>query len=81
MDSVPGMPAACAAAVQVDPRALGLIKVAYSNNEVCDILSIGMTSLNTEVNSGRLVAVKRGKNRLFLACDIAAYVLTLRDAQ
>jgi hypothetical protein len=78
MDSVHGMAAARAAADSVDPRTLGLVKVAYSTNEVIDILSIGRTSLDVEVNSGRLVAVKRGKSRLFLASDLAAYLLALR---
>jgi hypothetical protein len=73
------MPASGAVASYIDPRALGLYKPVYTANEVIESLSISRAALYKEINSKRLVAVKRDGKVIFLACDLAAYLLTLRD--
>jgi hypothetical protein len=45
----------------VDPRAFGLLKVAYGVAETLELLSIGRTSLYTAVKRGELTPVKFGK--------------------
>jgi excisionase family DNA binding protein len=65
----------------LDPRALGLVKVAYSVGEACDVLSIGRSSLYAAVKRGELKPVKLGRRTLLLADDIAAFLRSLGAAR
>jgi excisionase family DNA binding protein len=64
---------------QIDPRAFGLAKVAYSVRETLELLSIGRTSLYAAVKRGELTPVKFGKKTLFYAMDLAAFLRKLRS--
>jgi hypothetical protein len=66
------------AADPVDPRAFGLLKVAYGLNETLELLSIGRTSLYAAVKRGELTPVKFGKKTLFYAIDLAAFLARLK---
>lgn len=66
-------------ASQIDPRAFGLAKVAYSVRETLELLSIGRTSLYAAVKRGELTPVKFGKKTLFYAMDLAAFLRKLRS--
>ena len=63
----------------IDPRALGLTKVAYAVGETIDLLSIGRTSLYAAVKRGDLRPVKFGKKTLFYANDLASFLTKLRS--
>jgi excisionase family DNA binding protein len=65
----------------VDPRELGLTKVAYSVGEVLEQLSIGRTSLYAAVKRRELTPVKFGRKTLFCASDLAAFLERLRQAR
>ncbi len=62
----------------VDPRAFGLIKVAYTVKATLELLSIGRTSLYAAVKQGELHPVKFGRKTLFYAADLAAFLEKLR---
>jgi excisionase family DNA binding protein len=63
-----------------DPRTFGLLKAAYSVNEVLELLSIGRTSLYEAVNRGDLKIVKFGNKTLVYAADLAAFLALLKGA-
>ena len=63
----------------VDPRAFGLHKAAYTVNETLDLLSIGRTSLYAAVKDGDLHPVKFGRKTLFYAQDLAVFLKLLKD--
>jgi hypothetical protein len=65
---------------QIDPRAFGLVKVAYGVGETLELLSIGRTSLYAVVKRGELTPIKFGKKTLFYAMDLAAFLTRLKDA-
>lgn len=62
-----------------DPRAFGLIKVAYSVNETLNLLSIGRTTFYELVGRGELKITKLGKKTLVYAIDLAALLNRLRQ--
>ena len=64
----------------IDPRAFGLVRVAYTVNETIDLLSIGRTSLYKLVNGGDLKPAKLGKKTLFYASDLAVLLTKLQRA-
>ena len=64
----------------IDPRAFGLVKVAYGVCETLELLSIGRTSLYAAVRRGELTPVKFGKKTLFYAADLAAFLTRLKGA-
>jgi excisionase family DNA binding protein len=64
-----------------DPRAFGLIKVAYSVNEALDLLSIGRTKFYELVSSGDLNITKLGRKSLVYAIDLAALLKKLRGCE
>ncbi len=66
------------AADPIDPRAFGLLKVAYGVNETLELLSIGRTSLYAAVKRGELAPVKFGKKTLFYAIDLATFLARLK---
>lgn len=51
-----------------------LTKLAYSIEDLLEILPIGRSKLNHEVNAGKLKASKIGKSIVFLADDVAEYL-------
>ena len=61
-------------ALRGDPRALGLVKAAYSVRETCELLSIGRSSLYAAVKRGELRRVKVGKKTLLCATDLVAFL-------
>jgi excisionase family DNA binding protein len=67
-------------ASHIDPRAFGLVKVAYGVGETLELLSIGRTSLYAAVKRGELTPVKFGKKSLFYATDLAAFLTKLKGA-
>ena len=72
MDSTTTIPA--------DPRALGFAKAAYTVNETLSVLSLSRSALYAAVRAGRLTPAKNGRKTLFLASDLAAFLLSLREA-
>ena len=56
---------------------LNLSKLAYSVNEVLEILPIKKTSLYKTINQGKLRATKLGKKTLFLANDVSDFLDSL----
>jgi excisionase family DNA binding protein len=58
----------------LDPRALGLVKAAYSVREACELLSIGRSSLYAAMKRGELRRVKVGKRTLLCATDLVAFL-------
>ena len=58
----------------LDPRALELVKAAYSVREACELLSIGRSSLYAAVKRGELRRVKVGKRTLPCATDLVAFL-------
>jgi hypothetical protein len=64
--------------VSFDPHALGLVKAAYSVNEVLSIIPLGRTSLYAAVKRRELNASKFGKKTIFLTPDLAAFLLKLK---
>jgi excisionase family DNA binding protein len=58
----------------LDPRALGLVKAAYSVRETCELLSIGRSSLYAAVKRGELRRVKVGKRTLLCATDLVSFL-------
>ena len=60
-----------------DPRALGLVKAAYSVREALDVLSIVRTSLYAAVKRGERDPIKFRRKTLFLAADLAAFLARL----
>lgn len=64
----------------VDPREIGLWKAAYNVREAVEATGLSRTSLYKALKSGRLVAFKNGKIRLFLGRDLAAFVLEMYRA-
>jgi hypothetical protein len=65
---------------RADPRAFGLVQAAYAVDETLEVLSIGRTSLYKLVDAGHLHPVKLGKKTLFLADNLAQFLLRLRQA-
>jgi excisionase family DNA binding protein len=63
-----------------DPRAFGLLKVAYSINETLEQLSIGRTTLYELVDRGDLKITKLGRKSLVYAVDLAALLNKLRQS-
>ena len=61
-----------------DPRAFGLVRVAYSVNETLNLLSIGRTTFYELVDRGDLRITKLGRKSLIYAIDIAAFLTRLR---
>ncbi len=66
------------AANPVDPRAFGLLKVAYGVRETLELLSIGRTSLYAAVKRGELTPIKFGRKTLFYAIDLAVFLTRLK---
>jgi excisionase family DNA binding protein len=64
----------------VDPRALGLVKVAYSVKETLELLSIGRTTFYELVDRGDLKITKLGRKTLVYAVDLAALLSKLRES-
>ena len=67
-------------ASHIDPRAFGLVKVAYAVGETLKLLRIRRTSLYGAVRRGELTPVKFGKKTLFYATDLAAFLTRLKGA-
>lgn len=67
-------------ASHTDPRAFGLVKVAYGVGETLELLSIGRTSLYAAVKRGELTPIKFGKKTLFYAMDLASFLTRLKSA-
>jgi hypothetical protein len=61
-----------------DPRAWGLIKVAYSVTETLKLLSTGRTKFYELVDSGDLKITKLDRKSLVYAIDLAAFLKKLR---
>ena len=74
------IPQDCANGQPTDPRAFGLVKVAYSVNETLDLISIGRTTFYDLVARGELKITKLGKKTLVYAIDLAALLNKLRAA-
>ena len=64
----------------VDPRAFGLVKVAYSVNETLELLSIGRTTFYELVEREDLKITKLGRKTLVYAVDLAALLSKLRES-
>lgn len=60
------------------PHDYGLLKIAYSVNELRDILPLGRTKIYEAINAGLLKRVKIGRRTAFLATDVAAFLSVLR---
>jgi hypothetical protein len=63
-----------------DPRAFGFAKAAYTVAETLIILSISRTALYAAIKAGQLRPAKQGRKTLFFAPDLAAFLLSLREA-
>ena len=66
--------------IHVDPRTLGFVKAAYTVNETLSVLSMSRTALYAAIKAGQLTPAKQGRKALFLASDLAAFLLSLREA-
>jgi hypothetical protein len=64
----------------VDPRAFGLGKAAYTVAETVTILSMSRAAVYAAVRAGQLQSAKQGRKTLFLAPDLVAFLLSLREA-
>jgi hypothetical protein len=64
-----------------DPRAWGLVKVAYSVTETLELLSIGRTKFYELVGSSDLKITKLGRKSLVYAIDLAALLKRLRGSE
>jgi hypothetical protein len=62
-----------------EPRAFGLVKVAYSVNETLELLSIGRTKFYELVDSGDLKITKLDRKSLVYAIDLAVFLKKLRE--
>jgi excisionase family DNA binding protein len=62
----------------LDPRALGLVKAAYSVKETLELLSIGRTTFYELVDRQELKITKLGRKTLVYAVDLAALLNKLR---
>ncbi len=60
---------------------LNLNKPAYSVNEMLENLPFGRTKLYAVVKNGELKATKLGKKTLFLARDVADFLMALSPMQ
>jgi len=63
----------------MDPREFGLVKAAYSINELSDIVPIGRSKIYQAIQDGDLRAVKFGKRRVVLTPDLVEFLAGLRD--
>jgi hypothetical protein len=70
----------CQSPNTIDPRALGFSKAAYTVSETLSMLSMSRTGLYAAVKSKQLTPAKHGRKTLFLASDLAAFLLSLREA-
>jgi Helix-turn-helix domain len=61
------------AANSAEPKSFGLLKAAYSVNEMVEVLSIGRTSLYAAVKRGDLNPVKFGKKTLFCRLSLLRF--------
>lgn len=52
-------------------------RIAFSVNEAAEAVGIGLTKLNEEIVSGRLVARKLGKRTLIAVADLENWFATL----
>jgi excisionase family DNA binding protein len=57
-----------------EPLEFGLSKVAYSVNEVCELLSISRSTLYNAIREGDLRMTKFGDSTRLLAKDLAAFI-------
>jgi hypothetical protein len=64
----------------IDPRAFGFTKVAYTVAETLIILSMSRTALYAAMKAGQLRPAKQGRKTFFLAPDLVAFLLSLREA-
>ena len=65
----------------IDPRAFGLIKPAYSVNEILGLLPLGRSSFYEAIKDKRLKVAKFGKRTIVLAPDLVAFLAgLLREA-
>jgi excisionase family DNA binding protein len=64
----------------LDPRAFGLVKVAYSVKETLELLSIGRTTFYELVDREDLKITKLGRKTLVYAVDLAALLSKLRES-
>lgn len=53
--------------------------LAYTIAEVCKLVNIGRTAVYSEINSGGLRAVKRGRRTLVLADDLRTWVTSFPE--
>lgn len=60
------------------PHDYGLLKIAYSVDELRDVLPLGRTKIYEAIKLGLLKRVKIGRRTAILATDIAAFLSTLR---
>ncbi len=65
----------------MSPNDFNLTRAAYSVNEILAILPLGRTSLYKAIKDGSLTATKFGKKTLFLAPDVAAFLISLRTIE
>jgi predicted DNA-binding transcriptional regulator AlpA len=61
----------------IDPRAFGLIKPAYSVNEILELLPLGRSSFYEAIKDKRLKVAKFGKRTIVLAPDLVAFLASL----
>jgi hypothetical protein len=56
-------------------------KIAYSINELTQILPLGRTSIYAEIAKGNLVAKKIGRRTLILSGDLERFLGNLRQSR
>ncbi len=61
----------------IDPRAFGLIKPAYSVNEILELLPLGRSSFYEAIKDKRLKVAKFGNKTIVLAPDLVAFLASL----
>ncbi|MCR6629362.1 MAG: helix-turn-helix domain-containing protein [Magnetospirillum sp.] len=60
------------------PHDYGLVKIAYSVDELRRILPLGRTKIYEAIKAGLLKRVKIGRRTAILATDVAAFLSALR---
>lgn len=60
------------------PSAYNITKIAYSVNELREVVPLGRTRIYELVAAGLLKATKVGRRTMFLAPDVVALLITLQ---
>ena len=69
-----------AKATKIDPRDFNLWEPTYTVRETAKAISCGHTRLYELIANGELHPIKRGRQTIFLALDLANHLKRLQDA-